>query len=276
MTGIELKQSLRSGQRVYGTCVISTSPAWPPLLASTGLDFVFIDTEHIPIDRAQLSWMCRTYSAVGLSPIVRIPKPDPYLACMALDGGAVGIVAPYLESVAEVQELRGAVKYRPLKGAQLEGVLSGSETLNSTTRAYLERYNENNLCIVNIESVPAIDALDDILSVPDIDAILIGPHDLSINLGIPEDYTHPDFSAAIACIVKKSRAAGIGVGYHFSFGIETAIAWAKFGANFIVHSADVFLVRDALSHDLQRFHEALGDGRKAETSSETGGDDIVV
>ena len=54
MTGRELKEALRAGRRVYGTCIVSTSPAWPPMIAGTGLDFVFIDTEHIPIDRTRL------------------------------------------------------------------------------------------------------------------------------------------------------------------------------------------------------------------------------
>ena len=68
MTGAELKAALRAGRRVYGTCIVSPSPVWVPMIASVGLDFVFIDTEHIPIDRAELSWMCQAYAARGLPP----------------------------------------------------------------------------------------------------------------------------------------------------------------------------------------------------------------
>ena len=63
MRGKELGEALRSGKRVYGMNTISTSPMWPAALASVGLDLIFIDTEHIPIDRDRLSWMCNAYSA---------------------------------------------------------------------------------------------------------------------------------------------------------------------------------------------------------------------
>ena len=253
-----LRLALRNGQKVYGTCIVSPSPVWPPMIASVGLDFVFIDTEHIPIDRAQLSWMCQAYGARGLAPIVRIPKPDPYLACMALDAGAGGIVAPYMESVREVRDLRGAVRYRPLKGERLERVLSGEEPLDDALAAYLGGYGDNKCMIVNVESVAAIGALDTLLAEPDIDALLIGPHDLSISLGIPEQYTHPRFTEAVHTIIGKGRGAGVGVGFHYSFGIEDAIAWAEAGANLIIHSSDYFLTRDALRADLAQFRGRLG------------------
>lgn len=270
MDGIALKEALRAGKRVYGTCVVSPSPLWPAMIASTGLDFVFIDTEHIPLERAEVAWMCQTFSARGLAPIVRIPLPDPYEACKVLDGGASGVVAPYLERVEDVQRLRGAVKYRPLKGQRLEQVLDG-ETLDDTLDGYLGGYAADKLMVVNIESVPAIEALDDILSVQDIDALLVGPHDLSISLGIPEQYQDPRFTKAITTIIDKGRAKGVGVGFHYSFGIQDAIAWAKAGANFIVHSTDIFLVRNALRADLDQFREALGEEKAAE-----GGEDMVV
>ena len=109
-------ERLRRADRLYGTLIVSPSPHWVPVVASLGLDFVFIDTEHIPLDREKLAWMCQAYHAVGLPPIVRITSPDPYEACVALDGGAVGIVAPYVETPEQVRELVGAVKKRPLKG----------------------------------------------------------------------------------------------------------------------------------------------------------------
>jgi 2-keto-3-deoxy-L-rhamnonate aldolase RhmA len=261
MNGAELAQALHSGRRVYGTCVVSPSPSWPPMIAGVGLDFVFIDTEHVAIGRETLSWMCRTYSAHGLALIVRIPKPDPYQACTALDGGAAGVIAPYLESVDQVRDLRGAVKLRPLKGQRLQQALRDAGALEHEVHSYLAARNAGRLMIINIESVPALEALDDMLGVPGIDAVLVGPHDLSINLGIPEQYSDPLFSEAISTIIRKTRAANVGVGIHYSSGIAKEIAWAQEGANLIVHSSDVALVHDALRRDLARFHSALDDAR---------------
>ena len=82
-----LKQKLRSGQNVYGTCITSPAPMWPKVVGNLNLDFVFLDTEHIALDRSELSKMCRIYQSMGLSPIVRIPKPDPYRASQVIDDG---------------------------------------------------------------------------------------------------------------------------------------------------------------------------------------------
>lgn len=272
MDGNELAQALRAGDRVFGTCVVSPAPQWPAMIAGAGLDFVFLDTEHIVLDRSELSWMCQTYSNLGLAPVVRIPSPDPYRACQMIDGGAAGVIAPYLETVEQVQQHRGAVKLRPLKGQRLQNVLAGTEVLDDQLQEYLDNYNQNNVCIINIESVPALNALDEIVAVPGIDALLIGPHDLSINLGIPEQYDHPDFEKAIQTIIKTGRGAGIGVGIHFSDGIDPVIDWAKAGMNLIIHSSDMQIVRQTLTDDIYRFRNALGDTR--ESSSDVRATDV--
>ena len=93
MTGSSFRKALKSGQRVYGTLTVSDAARWPDMLASLGLDFIFIDTEHISIDRTALSWMCQVYAAHGMAPIVRIPSPDPYIATVVSDAGAQGIIA---------------------------------------------------------------------------------------------------------------------------------------------------------------------------------------
>src|SRR5215813_6266176 len=137
MNGRELIKALRGGGRVYGTMIVSTSPHWPAAVKSAGADFVFIDTEHIAIDRTQLAWMCQLYRALGLAPFVRIPAPDPYQATVALDNGASGVLAPYVETVEQVRRLRGAVKLRPLKGRVLEEVLSGERELDAESGRYI-------------------------------------------------------------------------------------------------------------------------------------------
>lgn len=268
MTPAELQTALRAGRRVYGTCVVSPSPLWPRTLAGAGIDFVFIDTEHIPIERTQLAWMCQTYGALGLPPLVRVPEPDPYRACMALDGGAAGIVIPYVESAGQIRELRGAVKLRPLKGERMQRALKG-EPLEPALRDYLAGWNEGRLMIVNIESVPAVERLDELLDVPDLDAVLIGPHDLSLSMGIPERYREPVFDETVVSIIQKARARNIGVGLHYSFGIEEHIEWARKGANLIVHSSDLVLARNALAADMDRFRKSLGDTADATCRSST-------
>lgn len=258
MNGNELVGALHSGRRVYSTLVVSTSPVWPKMVKTTGIDFVFIDTEHIPIDRNTLAWMCQSFRALDLAPVVRIPEPDPFQACTALDAGAAGILAPYIETPEQVRALSGAVKFRPLKGRRLERALSG-EPLEPELASYITGRNAGNVLLANIESVPAIEVLDEILAVPGLDAVQIGPHDLSTSLGVPEQYAHPRFVEAVDAIITKARAAGIGAGIHFWDSVEQEIRWAHLGANLIMHSADTLLFARQLKADIDRFRSELGD-----------------
>lgn len=253
-----LLEKLKAGKNVYGTCITSTGPMWPGAIKSAGLDFVFIDTEHIPLGRNELAVLCQLFKANDIVPIVRIPSPDRYLACQAIDGGAMGIVAPYLETRAQIVDLVGAVKYRPLKGELLEQYLDGSKKMPEGMPEYIAGYN-GAMCIANIESVPAIERLDDLLSVPGLDGVFIGPHDLSVSLGLPEQYDHPLFEAAVKTIIQKTRAKGLSIGIHFSLEPERQIRWMKEGANIVVHSFDIALFLQRLRQDMSIIKQAAGD-----------------
>jgi len=259
MNGHTFAEALRHGRRVYGTCILSPSPQWPPTLQGAGLDFVFIDTEHIALDRAQLSWMCRTYAAMEIAPVVRIPCPDAIQAAIAVDAGAAAVIAPYVESADQVRALVGAVKGGPIKGERLQESLAGRALLEPVLAHYIQRRNAGHSVIVNIESVPAMRALDSILAVSGIDAILIGPHDLSCSLGIPEAYSAPQFDEAVRDIITRARAAGVSAGYHFWGDLEREARWARYGANLIIHSSDLTLFSAALRGDLTALRARLGD-----------------
>src|SRR3954468_255821 len=123
MNGREIIRSLREGRRVFASAIVASSPLWPALAKQTGIDFVFVDTEHIPLDRQTLSYLSQTYQALGLPPVVRIPCNDPFEACKVLDAGAGGVIGPYVETADQVRALVGAVKWRPLKGRRLQEAL---------------------------------------------------------------------------------------------------------------------------------------------------------
>lgn len=261
MNGYDFYNALKKRQRVYGTMIVSPAPEWPPVVKTLGLDFVFIDTEHIALDRHTLSWMCQTYSALDLAPVVRIPSPDPYQASMVLDGGAKGVIAPYVETAEQVELLSGAVKLRPVKGQKMQRMLAQQPGASEPELDdYIEKRNSDKALIVNIESTAAIKALDDILEVKGLDGILIGPHDLSCNLDIPEQYNHPKFDEAVKTIIHKATEKEVSVGVHFFWDdIEYELSWIKEGANLIVHRADIFAFVDAMRRDLHQMKMALND-----------------
>lgn len=260
MTGQEMKDALIKGKRIYGTLVVSTSPKWLKYIKNIGLDFVFIDTEHVAIDRETLSWMCYAYGAINLAPIVRIPSPDPYIATQVLDGGACGIMAPYIEKVEQVIALAGAVKFKPVKGRKLEEKLKGEAQFEPELEKYVNNANKNNILLINIESQAGIEALDEILKVSGLDGVVIGPHDLSCSLGIPEQYDHPLFEKTVRGILKKCRDSGIGAGIHFMGSIENEISWAReAGLNLVIHSADLNIFVQTMKNELNKMKEAMGD-----------------
>jgi len=256
---IRFQEALRQGRSLYGTLVTSTSPRSIEALAGLGLDCVMIDTEHIPLAWDQLGWMCRAYRGIGIVPIVRIPKADPFDACRVLDVGAGGVVAAYLETAGEVALLRGATKLRPLKGRKLEQLLSAGARPEGELGEYVRARNAGNILLVNIESVAALEALDEILAVPDLDGVLIGPHDLSCSLGVPEQYDHPLFENAMQEIISKARSKNVGAGVHNLPRLDQEIRWKKVGLNLILHLSDVTFLRTGLSQNLRALREATGE-----------------
>ncbi len=268
MNSHDLKAALRAGRRVYGTLIASPSPKWAAELPKAGLDFVFLDSEHIPMDPQARAWMLQCYRAAGLTTILRIPDCTRQEIFHAMEHGAAGVIAPYIETVEEVKALIGGVKYRPLKGERLRGVLDGTVELSEKERDYLEKYNDGRLLFLNIESRRAADHLDELL-LPGVDGVLIGPHDLSINLGIPEEYDHPLFEEYVTKIIKTCRARGVAVGNHSSGDINAQVRWAELGMNIIVWNSDIGLFMQGIGANFAQVRKALGDGAGAGAAAVT-------
>jgi 4-hydroxy-2-oxoheptanedioate aldolase len=254
MKGESIREKLHNGERVVGTCITQEGgTVTMTRCAALDLDFVFIDTEHTPLDRSEVSRMCRFLSAYGISPIVRISHPCGHLARMAMDGGADGIVAPYVETVEEVKELTGAVLYRPIKGKFLQEILDGKRELNPKMRDYLREFNRNAYLIIGIESVTAYERLDSLVAVNGVDGVFIGPHDLTLSMEIPEEYFHADYLRVVTDIIRRSRMAGKGVGLHqFEKNIQPEVTRRFIGAgmNWILHSTDLNVMTTAMARQL--------------------------
>lgn len=257
MNGREIIQALHAGKYVYSSALVAMSPLWPNIAKQAGIDFVFVDTEHVPLDRQTLSWICQTYQALGLPPVVRIPCNDPFEACKVLDAGAGGVIGPYVETADQVRGLVGAVKLRPLKGRRLQNALRDRSTLEPELLNYLDQRNGDKILIANIESVPAIENLHEICSVPGLDAVLIGPHDLSCSLGIPEKYDHPRFDEAVRTIFRIAREHDVGAGIHFWLGLEQEVNWARAGGNLVMHSSDVAILTQRLKGEIEQLRQSL-------------------
>lgn len=261
MRGSLLRNALHNGVRVYGVGIEGyVQPRWPRFFSNSGLDFVFIDTEHAPLDRMQQAWAVQTYAAFGIAPLLRIPEASASLAAQAMDAGAHGVVVPYVETVDQVKKLVGAVRYRPFRGQMLEEVLEEGSLPSEETAEYLQLVNNDKLLVIMIESQAGLDNLESLLQVRGVDAILIGPNDLSISLGIPDQINHPKFSNAVQHCILLGRQYNIGVGVHFcDKDIETELQWIDWGCNLIVHLTDTLMIGHSMERDLQILRDHSGD-----------------
>lgn len=276
MIGQEFRNALRMGNPLYGTLLTSTSPKSFDVVLSLHLDFVFLCAEHVSYNPETLSWMCRAFKAAGINPVVRILEPSPYLATQALDAGAGAILVPYVEDVEEVLALVGAVKYRPLKGKKLARILHGEEKPTEELSQYLQKHNQNNSLLLNIESESAVKNLANfaqILSLdgPAVDGFVIGPHDLSTSYNMPEDYRSADFMNLTIALIQQAKSLGVAVGGHTGYrgSLDLQKDWVKAGANIILHCSDMLLFADKLQSDLNELRKIQGAEQITQMNSES-------
>lgn len=272
MNGAELKAKTRAGGIVYGTMLSAArNPRWATTVAGLGLDYVIIDSEHAPRGRTEIADLLAGLNSVDVVPIVRVPIPSSHYITMALDAGAQGILAPYCETPDEVREVVGATKWRPLKGELVRRVVEQGEFPSDASREYLERRNRNSVCIVGIESVPAMEALDDIVAIEGVDAIFVGPNDLSISLGVPDQYEHPDYEAALRTIIATCQGRGIPVLIHHQTP-DLSAKWLREGARFVLHCTETRAVHNAFREEfgaIRAVGEEIGGGEAEDVGEST-------
>ncbi len=262
MTGKLIREKLHRGECVFGTHIASLmNPVAAAMATEMDLDFAFFCTEHMPLDRTEVSLLCQLYAAKGISPIVRVPTCDETSIAMALDAGAEGIVIPYLETPEQVHRAVGATKYRPLKGRQLDDVLSGRKTLSKKTSDFLNEFNPNNYLIIGVESVEAINNLESLISIPGVDGVFLGPHDITVSMGLPAEYENPIFIDAIEDIIRRCRKRSIGVGLHTTLLKLDDLVLQRFidaGMNWFINGADIVIMRDAMNAQLEELRSRTG------------------
>lgn len=208
-----VRDLLKSGQTVIGTAgsVFEDNTA---MLADAGFDFLLFDTQHAPIEVKQYRGAVQAMSGKKAAPIVRVSANRADLICFALDIGARGIIVPMVNTKEEATAMVRACRYNPLGDRSNAGV-RGEWGETKSYREYLDTVNEELLIIPMIETQQAIDNIDEILSVEGIDVLLIGPSDLSIELGVPLDYACDTYQAGLDKIAAACKNHGVVPGMYF-------------------------------------------------------------
>ena len=207
-----VKDMLKAGKTVVGTTGSLSSPA--DFLADSGFDFILFDTQHDSVDIKELKGQVQAMRGKKAIPIIRVGANDQALVCYALDIGAKGIVVPMVNTKEEAINMVQWCKYPP-EGKRSSAGAKGDWGKFEKYREYMDAVNREVLVIPMIETVESLNNLDEILSVPGIDVLLVGPSDLSINLGITLDYLNPKYSEALDKIAAACKKAGVIAGMYF-------------------------------------------------------------
>ena len=207
-----VKDMLKAGETAVGTTAGANSEV--RFLAGSGFDFILFDTQHSTDDIKGLARAVSATRGTQACPIVRVGDLRPDQICYALDIGAKGIVVPMVNTPEEATDTVKWCRY-PFEGVRSSAGMRGEWGEFKSYREYMDAVNEQLLIIPMIETQEALDDLDDILAVPGIDVLLVGPSDLSINLDVPLDYTSDTYQAALDKIGASCQAAGVAAGMFF-------------------------------------------------------------
>jgi len=207
-----VKDKWGKGEVTYGgwLCIPSTISA--EVIAKQAFDWVCVDMQHGLIDYSLAVAMITAINTTGNVPFVRVPWNEPGIIGKVLDAGALGVIIPMVNSVQEATQAVSYCRYFP-SGSRSYGPVRAGLVYGSD---YFSHANEEIACIPMIETARAVECIDDILSVPGIDAIFVGPADLSITLGLPPRKYHNEevFENALIKIVKACKRKKVIAGIH--------------------------------------------------------------
>lgn len=204
-----LAQRLRAGEVLISGWSTIPEPLVAEAVARAGFDCVVLDLQHGLHDTRSVFQSIGSIAAVGKPALVRVPLGDNAFASRALDAGAEGVIAPMINSVADARAFVAAVKYPPV-GQRSWGPNRAMALSGKTPQTHLETNNAETLAIVMIETDRALAALTEILAVPGIDGVFVGPSDLSVSLSAGARIAPGDanLDGALAAIATAATAAG--------------------------------------------------------------------
>ena len=245
MTAFSLAKRLRAGETVFSAWCMLGSPIVAETIALEGFAGVVLDQQHGLWDTASIIAGIASLHHAGAAPVVRVPLSDFAFVSRALDFGAEAIIAPMINTPADARQFAAAAKYPPLGerswGPQRAMALQGK----TSTLDYLREANDNTLTLAMIETPTALGNADAIAATPGIDALFVGPYDLSTALsgGKAQNVEAPEVERAIDQICAAATKAGKIPGIYCS-NAERGVAMAKRGFRFVTIGNDGGLLRE--------------------------------
>lgn len=247
-----VKEKLKSGATAWGASTMGTSPLAAKLTATTGVDFVWIDTEHASFGAESIEMLPPVVRQAGVMPMIRVAGLDPWLIKKALDIGAQGIMIPQVDNA---EQAKLAVQYAKYPPQGSRGISPMWTFYNDVDWGkYLPVANDEIMVIVQVESPEAVNHVEAMAQVDGVDVVFAGPMDLSAALGHIGQIQHPDVQKFLeefpARVTKFGKAAGIAVGSYEA----AALAWTR-GYRFINYGNLYFDGVHGLKANLAKLNE---------------------
>lgn len=246
------RKRLREGELLVGTLATLPAPEISEVLAGLLFDWLFIDTEHGSFGSLEAQALLQ--AAGSCCPcLVRVPAGQEVWIKKALDIGAAGVIVPQVNSVEQAERVVRLCKYPP-EGIRGVGI-ARAHGYGLQFQEYVDTANEAVSIVIQVEHADALENLDAIVSVPGIDAVLIGPYDLSASLGKMGEVTHPEVQEAIAHIREACLAAGVRLG---AFGVDAAAVqpFIEQGFTLIAVGTDMLFLIQGAAEALSQISEA--------------------
>jgi 4-hydroxy-2-oxoheptanedioate aldolase len=236
------KQKLRAGQPVYGVLSTSDDPQLAELFGLAGFDFYMLDAEHGLLEAAQVVNVIRACERVNVTPLIRIGSKDPKLVLQYMDAGMMGVMMPGLESAEEIRMLVNAVKYSPV-GKRGMGFARAAAygALGQEAIDYINFTNEKTMVIPQFEDAALIDRFDEMIAQPEVDVVVIGPRDLSLNMGFPDGPDHPEVQEMIDRVIALCKRTDVAAGITAGTRADAAVQVAR-GARMIIAPAQALIL----------------------------------
>jgi 4-hydroxy-2-oxoheptanedioate aldolase len=204
-----MKEKLEAGEPVFGVSVMIPSPQIVEMVGAAGFDWVLLDCEHGTLTLESVELMAMAAEACGITAIARPATRSAEHILQVLDRGGMGVQVPHVNTATDAREVIAAVKYHP---AGRRGLAAGTRAAaydsHGTLADYVKAANDATLIAIQLEEQAAIDNIDALLQVDDIDVFFIGPSDLSQSMGHPGNPNAPPVAAAIEASFRKIVAAG--------------------------------------------------------------------
>jgi 2-keto-3-deoxy-L-rhamnonate aldolase RhmA len=239
-----VKERLRAGETVYGTSLEDClDPEMAVVLAAAGLDFFFIDTEHSPADYFAIQGLCRAARAANIVPLVRVTQNEPYLLSHAADVGTMGVIVPRVHSSEAARAAVEALKFPPV-GKRGFGLRSIVTDLRADSAAEeVAACNRELMVVLMIESREGLGSVEEIAKIEGVDVLFVGPYDLTLSLGIIEQFDDPIFWRAVERVIGATQAAGIAMGLQ-SRDMKMLVETRKRGGRFLMYGSDTSVLFD--------------------------------